>query len=398
MDQRIDELQRQGAATPGVIGLGGGLPAAAQFPRAALARAFLHAVNRPEAPALQYGWPEGLQSLSTRIAERLRDRGADVDPANVLITNGAQQAIALASELTCRPGARIWVSAETYPAALDLFSNHRLQAVTSPAGAAAAYAMPALSNPWGRALTADERRALLSSRLPILEDDAYADLRFDGPADRPLLAEAPSRVLHIGTFSKTLCPGLRVGYLVVPPRMRSRALRLKHGGDLQPSSLSQEIVDHYLATVDFDRRLTTLRRFYRGRARRLTRALARLLPGWRFQQPEGGFALWVLPDDQVDEVAFLELAIDHGVSFDPGSMFRPGREVSPTAMRLAFSFADSDDLEIGVERLAKAWRARSRLRRLKPDRGAARRAPRDRSRTAPAESPLRAAWIARPRR
>lgn len=101
MNERIDQLQREGAARPGVIGLGGGLPSAAQFPRVALARAFVSALNRQGAPGLQYGWPEGLESLRERIAARLRQRGAEVDAQAVIITNGAQQAIALACDLVC---------------------------------------------------------------------------------------------------------------------------------------------------------------------------------------------------------------------------------------------------------------------------------------------------------
>lgn len=276
------------------------------------------------------------------------------------------------------------MDAETYPAALDLFATRKLKAVSadSPAaarGPSAIYCMPAVGNPRGRALTADQRRALLRSRLPIIEDDAYADLRFDGPPAPPLLAQAPARVLHVGTFSKTLCPGLRVGYLVVPARLRARALRLKHGGDLQPVSLSQEIVDHYLAAVDFDQRLIKLRRFYRRRSLRLLRALQRHLPRWRHHEPEGGFAVWVETDDQVDEVAFLERALDSGVSFDPGSMFRPDRSPSPTALRLAFSLVEEDQLEVGVRRLARAWARRRPIRRGP---GAGRTGPAGRTRSA----------------
>src|SRR5688500_137365 len=129
------------------------------------------------------------------------------------------------------------------------------------------------------------RQRLLAGSRRIIEDDAYGELHFEGPPGRPLLADAPQRVLHVGTLSKTLCPGLRVGWLVVPARLRRRALRLKHDSDLQPSSLAQEVVDAYLGRTDFDRRLVTLRRFYRRRAHRLCQALRRHLPRWRFDPP-----------------------------------------------------------------------------------------------------------------
>jgi 2-aminoadipate transaminase len=371
MDEQLDELQRRAAADPRVIGLAGGLPNKGQFPRRALARSFLRAVRQAGTPALQYGWPEGSERLRAFVADRLRARGADVVATDVLITSGAQQAIAIALELTCRAGDRVAVDAETYPAALDLLRARRLRPVARADaldGARAAYAMPALGNPRGLALDAAARGALLGSALPIIEDDAYADLRFDGPAPRPLLADAPGRVFHVGTLSKTLCPGLRIGWLVAPRRLRRRALVLKQGDDLQASSLAQAVVEQYLAGgadgpgTDFDARLVRLRRFYWRRAALLARALRRHLPGWRFAAPEGGFAIWAEADAVVDDVALLERALAAGVSFDPGSAFRPSSAGKPTAMRLCFSLAPATALDEGVRRLAAAWR-RARRRR-----------------------------------
>ncbi len=365
MDQRLEALQRQAAADPRVIGLAGGLPNEAQFPRRALAMSFLRALRQAGTPALQYGWAEGSERLREFVAERLRARGAEVTAGDVLITSGAQQAIAIALDLVCEPGDRVAVDPETYPAALDLLRARRLRPVAGPLrsiAATAAYAMPAVGNPRGFALPADARRALLASRLPVIEDDAYADLRFDGAAPRPLLAEAPARVLHVGTLSKTLCPGLRIGWLVAPRRLRRRAVLLKQGGDLQASSLGQAIAEDYLvggagtAGIDFDARLLRLRRFYRRRAGVLGRALRTHLPEWRFAPPEGGFAIWAEANGCVNELAFMKSALAAGVCFDAGSAFRPGREGQPTAVRLCFSLAPSDHLEEGVRRLAVAWK------------------------------------------
>lgn len=365
MDDRIEELQRRAAGDPRVIGLAGGLPNEAQFPRRALAVSFLRALNRAGVPALQYGWAEGSERLRAFVADRLGARGADVKADQVVITSGAQQAIAIALDLTCRAGDRVAVDDETYPAALDLMRARRLRPVAGPSALAssrAAYALPAVGNPRGLALAPAARHALLASGLPIIEDDAYADLRFDGPAPPPMLAEAPGRVLHVGTLSKSLCPGLRIGWLVAPRHLRRRALQLKQGEDLQSSSLGQAVAEDYLtggagATgIDFESRLVKLRRFYAGRARRLARALRAHLPDWRFTPPEGGFAIFAEASAGGDETALLEAAIRAGVSFDPGSSFRASRSSRPLALRLCFSLAASDAFDEGARRLARAWK------------------------------------------
>ena len=129
--------------------------------------------------------------------------------------------------MPCVPGDRVAVESETYPAALELMRARRLRPVAKPAGlvsARAAYVLPVVGNPRGLSISPGARHAVLDSGLPIIEDDAYADLHFGGPAPAPLLAEAPRRVLHVGTLSKSLCPGLRIGWLVAPRHLRKRAL------------------------------------------------------------------------------------------------------------------------------------------------------------------------------
>jgi len=336
VEKRIERLQRIAAAHPGVISLGGGLPADELFPRSALARAFVRAMREPQATALQYAWPEGRERLRTWIAARLHARGADVSADEVIVTSGAQQALAIAAQLCFRRGEAVGVDAETYPAALDLFRTRGGVPRRGWHGDVRCfYAMPAIGNPRSRPMSDDDRRSLLSRDLPIIEDDAYADLRFDGQVTRPLLAERRARVWHIGSFSKTLCPGLRVGWLVPPPEWHERAMELKHASDLQSSSLGQAVLELFLARDAFDERVAEARAFYRRRAERLMRALQRLLPRWRFTPPAGGFALFVEADEEGDDLALLEVATAGGVSFDPGRMFRPDDASAPLALRRA---------------------------------------------------------------
>ena len=339
-----------------MIPLGGGLPSPEQFPRAALAQAFLRAVTEPDAAALQYGWPEGLDPLRQFIVERMRTRGVEITVDDVIVTSGAQQAIAIAAQLAARRGQRIGVDRESYPAALDLFRTRGLRPVDwRRQRAAAYYVMPAVDNPYGLRLADQDRQRLVDSGRPILEDDAYAELRWDGQPGRPLVAEARDRVFHIGTFSKTLCPGMRVGWLIVPPRLRTRALRQKRDRDLHAPTLTQALLADYLASHDYDRRLERLRSWYHRRAQRLALALTKYLPSFRFHFPEGGFSIYCETDADLDDIDFLERALAAGVSFDPGQLFRADRSARPLSLRLSFSLVPEGQLEEGVKRLARAW-------------------------------------------
>ena len=357
MEKRIETLQRFAAAHEGIIGLGGGLPADELFPRAALSRAFVRAMREPQASALQYAWPEGRAALRGWIAARLRARGAAIGADDVIVSSGAQQALAIASQLCFRRGDAVGVDPETYPAALDLFRTRGgVPRAGWDDGVRCFYAMPAIGNPRSRPMPTIDRQALACRRdLHIIEDDAYAELRFDGRMARPLLADLRAQVWHVGSFSKTLCPGLRVGWLVPPPAWRDRALEVKHASDLQASSLGQTVLELFLAHDDFHARLERERRFYRARASRLLRAVRRHLPGWRCEDPEGGFALFLETDEPGDDLVLLETATRYGVSFNPGRAFRPDNGSSPLALRLCFSAARARDLDEGVRRLARAW-------------------------------------------
>jgi 2-aminoadipate transaminase len=359
MSQPWEDRIRRLAAGPGVINLGGGLPSEAQFPRAELSRSFLRVLGAGSS-ALQYGWAEGEAKLRELVARRLVARGARVEADDVIITNGGQQAISIATQVLLRRGQAIGVEETSYSAALELFRQRGLR-LTSLAKGRASYVM-SLNNPSGAVLAPETRAALLARGTPIIEDDAYGDLVFETPKVPLLLADAPGRTYHVGTFSKTLCPGLRVGWLVVPRGQRARAVRTKEADDLQANSLAQAVVSDYLAHADFSARLGVLRRFYRRRATRLANAVRRALPGWRFQFPEGGFCLWLETDARVSERRFSEVALDEGVSFDAGSSFQPSRADGPMRLRLCFSLAAPDTFERGVRRLARAWARITRRR------------------------------------
>lgn len=335
--------------------LGGGLPSAELFPRKELASTFLAVVYEPGCSALQYGWPEGDPRLREWIAARLRARGAPVTAEDMIVTSGAQQAVGIAVERLLSRGPAVGLDRETYPAALDLMRARgaRVSGVARPDWF---YTMPGVANPGGQGMTRERAAAVLASGAPIIADEAYAELRFDGALPRPFLADARDRTWHVGTLSKSLSPGLRVGWLVPPPSELAAALEAKRDRDLEAGNLSQVVVRTFLATDDFDARLARARRHYRARADALTSALRRRLPGWRFPEPEGGFSVFVETDVAGDDVGFLEHATRHGVTFDPGREFRPSGASSQVSMRLCYSRASTSEIEEGVRRLERAAR------------------------------------------
>jgi 2-aminoadipate transaminase len=349
------ELQKEAAADPGVIPLAGGLPDSDLLPADGLATAFLRALREPDV-ALNYGWCEGLPDLRAWVAGRLRARGATLAPDDVVITAGAQQALALASAELLDGDAprRVHVGALSYPAALDLFRLRGAAVVDDPS-ADVHYLMPGVANPTGRDGVPDPAAAIAAGR-PLIVDEAYAELRFDGALPSPLLAAARDRVWHVGTVSKSICPGLRVGWLVPPPAALEAVLARKQATDLQAASLSQAVLARYLAGADHDAHLARVRAAYAERAERTVAALRHHAPSWRFAEPAGGFSLFVDTGIRGDDVAFLAVAIEHGVCVDPGHTFAAAPD-DALRLRVSFSYAPADRLAEGVARLARAAHA-----------------------------------------
>jgi 2-aminoadipate transaminase len=357
----LDSLIRQGAADSNVIMLGGGMPASELFPRELLTSAFRAAMDDPAASALQYDWPEGQGSLREWVAVRLRLRGADVDRNDVILTAGAQQGISLACQFLLKPGGRIRVSTESYPAALELFRHRDAVLILGKEPADCVYFMDGIDNPRGAAPDPIARTALIREGLPLIVDEAYAELDFEGRTLRPLVADVRDRVWHVGSVSKTLSPGLRMGWLVPPRRMVERVRRAKFSTDLQSSTLSQVLVERFLADEDYEAHLVRARELYERRARALCAAVQEHLPEWRFSEPAGGFAVFAETEHHAEhpraDEDWLRTATDYGVAFDPGSLFQVRPSPGTLAMRLCFSATDEHHLVDAVERLKIAWRA-----------------------------------------
>ncbi|HTL34247.1 MAG TPA: PLP-dependent aminotransferase family protein [Kofleriaceae bacterium] len=359
MDARVSALQKQAAARADMVNLSGGLPADELMPKEELGRALAYVATRRD-EALQYGWPEGTCQLRSWIASRLAARGAHIDPERVIITAGAQQALSIAASVLVANGtAVIETGAATYPGALDAFRGAGARVVSRRARAAAGtnaarvrYVTAGVEMPSGIAVECGDA---LAGDEPLIIDEAYAELRFDARVPRPLIADAPDRVWHVGTISKTIAPGLRVGWLIPPAADHDTSLEVKSAADLHTASICQAALSRLVATLDYEALVGRARRAYAERAERMIHALRRHASELTFDEPAGGFSIWVETGEQRDEEAFLEAALEAGVMVDPGSLFRPDGG-GQLAFRLSYSNAPVDQIDEGIRRLANVVR------------------------------------------
>lgn len=372
---KFEVVARKAAIREGVLALGAGLPAGETLPAHELAAAFSELVSTTKGrdEALQYGWPEGAAALRQFVVDRLVRRGVKISPEDLIITSGAQQALELsllALKTLVAPDARsVRVDPQTYSGALELMKSAGWQCSTDDA-APVVYAMPAIANPTGaRDLESTTLvvRAHKKGTHPtrwVIEDDAYVDIAFDGFTPPSLLALDRESTFHIGTLSKSVCPGLRVGWVVPPPSLARTMLKLKRQTDIQTSSLAQGLASTYLSMIDYGKRIDGLCHFYRNRAEAMMSALRRRLPGWQFAAPEGGFSLWIQPDVDIDETRFLAACLECGVGLEPGSAFRPvsseKKHSISSGIRLCFSSLNELELPEAVDRLAHAVDVASR--------------------------------------
>ena len=366
---------------PGFVSLAGGLPAPELIPRAAYARA-LTDVLADDPAALQYGPPH--EPLRERIVELMRERGIDCDPRQVLLTSGAQQALSLAARLLMAPGADVLTEVHVYAGLRQALLPYRpsfLTVRTDPdtgldvdgvrallargARPAFIYAMADTHNPCGVRLGREQRRGLVALArrfgVPVVEDDTYGLLRYDGgwlPALRGLDAEW---VIYAGSFSKILAPALRLGWLVLPPRLAAEAAVLKEAADLECSTLTQRAVARLLGRR-FAGHLDRIRAGYRGRRDAMLAALRDHFPaGVRWTRPPGGFFVWVeLPPGVDGDRVCDEALAEARVAVVPGSAFAATTEAPANRLRLSFSGCAPEDIRTAVERLGRLLHRRPR--------------------------------------
>jgi 2-aminoadipate transaminase len=378
-------------AQPGIISLAGGLPAEELFPVDDLAEATRTVLQTRPSAALQYGETEGVGELRDWVAARHSTPSRPITRANVLITSGAQQALDLIGRILLDPGDRVAVENPTYLALLSAWRplgvefvgcrpGHTFSGVPAAAPgqgteptqpAKLAYVVPNFANPTGRTLTVIEREALLAQAgqvdALVLEDDPYGDLRYSGEP-QPSLWELEGssssggvglgRVIRTGTFSKTLMPGLRVGWAIAAPQVIDRLVQAKQAVDLHTSTLTQHLILELLRCGVLDRHRARLVETYRQRRDALLEALSEHpIPGLIWTEPEGGMFVFVTLPEGWDAAELLPRAIERGVAFVPGAEFHLDGQGANT-LRLNFTHATPDRLREAVRRLHQAMGSR----------------------------------------
>lgn len=372
---------------PGIISFAGGSPDPALFPYEAIEASLqrIMADGAKRVAAFQYGASEGYPPLRALIADQLNATGAKTGAAEILITSGSQQALEFLGTLFIEAGDRIIVTNPTYIGALQAFSLFEPEFVGIPSsedgidlgaleqafarGAKFMYLMPDFGNPSGTTIPLAQRRAILDLArrhgVPIVEDQAYEQLRLSGERLPTMLAldsemasaDAGRNVIYLGTFSKSLMPGLRVGWIVAPAAVLEKLVSIKQASDLHTGALGQIIVCDLAGSILGDH-AKTLRASYRERRDAMLAALERHMPeGVSWNRPDGGMFVWLTVPEELDAKVLQRRALDdEQVLFVPGAPFFVDGSGRNT-LRLSFSLAKPAAIETGIKGLAAAIRA-----------------------------------------
>ena len=362
---------------PGVISLAGGLPSPDTFPVEAMREATARVLRDHPREALQYAASEGHPGLREWVSGHLAEQGLRVEPDQVLITTGSQQGLDLVGKVLIDAGSDVAVEAPTYLGALQAFAPCEPRFVTvacdddgprpealarEAAGARFLYLLPNFQNPTGRTIGDLRRDALVEAAraqgLPLVEDNPYGDLWFDTPPPAPLAARWPEGTLYLGSFSKVLAPGLRLGYVVAPKAIFARLVHAKQAADLHTPSFNQRIVHEVIRDGFLRDHVPTVRARYRLHRDAMQAALARHLPtegprACHWRAPAGGMFFWVDLPEGVDAEALLARAVARGVAFVPGAAFFASG-ARPNALRLSYVTVPPEVIETGVRALAAA--------------------------------------------
>jgi 2-aminoadipate transaminase len=396
--------QRMGSSTirellkltenPEIISFAGGLPAAELFPVEEFREAAERVLSRYGSQALQYSTTEGYPPLREFIVHKMSRYGIQTTVDNVLITSGSQQALDLIGKVLLNSGDLVLTERPTYLGALQAWSAYQAEFVSVDvdddgldtgkletalcAGPKLMYILPNFQNPSGVTLSLPRRQLLVETAdrygIPIIEDDPYGELRFEGDHLPPLVVQdaehvvrqangrdasglASGNVIYLSTFSKTLAPGLRLGWLVAPTEVTRRCVMAKQGMDLHTATFAQMVAYEVARDGFLEHHVRLIRRVYHERRDMMLAAMERYFPaGVRWTRPKGGLFLWVVLPQALDAAALLKKAVDSKVAFVPGTAFYPDGSGHNT-LRLNFSSSQPAQIETGIRRLGRVLEA-----------------------------------------
>ena len=365
-------------ARPEVISLAGGLPDTSTFPPESFAAQMTRIAHESSAEALQYGPTEGFEETKRCIVEVMGAEGMAPDADDLIVTTGGQQAIDLVAKTLIDPGDAVICEAPTYPGAVPTFCSYEadvIQVTTDDDGMRIdelesvlarlakegrrpkfIYSVPSFQNPAGVTLSAERRVRLVElareHEVLVCEDNPYGLLRFEGEPQQPLYAlDGGDYVIYIGTFSKILSPGIRVGWVVAPPPVLEKIGLGKQAADLCTSTLTQYFVREYFAEGHWRGYIEDLVEIYRSRRDVMLQALGRHFPEQsEWTHPEGGLFVWATLPDYIDTTDLLAKALRENVAFVPGrAAYVDGR--GGASMRLNFSGSSEEEIREGVRRI-----------------------------------------------
>ena len=365
------------ASRPEVVSLAGGMPYVRAISRETVAGVVDRVLLTSAPQALQYGSGQGLPRLREHIVDVMAEEGIRASPDDVVTTTGSQQAIDLVTKLFIDPGDVILAEGPSYVGALGVFTSYQARVVHLPMDADGLvpevleaaileqraqgrtvkflYTIPTFHNPAGITLSAERRPRVVEicRRLGVLivEDNPYGLLWFDSPPPPPLHTLDPEGVVYLGSFSKTFAPGFRVGWAVAPHAIREKLVLAAESAILSPSSFTHHLISEYLETVDWRAQVGRFREVYRERRDAMLVALRTHLPNLTWNEPNGGFYIWVGLPEELHSKQMLPRAVRELVAYTPGTGFYAdgsgGRE-----MRLSFCYPTPEDIGIGIQRLA----------------------------------------------
>lgn len=371
---------------PGIISFAGGFPDSALFDVEGIRAASNAALDQEPGAALQYGATEGYQPLREQLSQFMASKGArDVVADNLIVTTGSQQALDLLGKTLISPGDKVIVEGPTFLATIQCFRLYGAELISAPIDGHGVrtdelekliaehkprfvYLIPTFGNPSGATLSLERRKAVLEMAVRhqtlVVEDDPYGDLYF-GDAPPPSLLALSAQVpgsrellVHCGSLSKVLSPGLRVGWMIAPPELLAKATMCKQFSDAHTSTFAQATAAHYLQAGRMPATLAKVRAVYAERAQAMGEALRKDLgDAIAFVQPQGGLFVWARLTGAGGKVqdgnVFAKRAIEQGVAFVPGTPFYCAQPDHAT-LRLSFATVGVDKIRDGVGRLAQA--------------------------------------------
>jgi len=362
---------------PEVISFAGGLPSPETFPVERMKAAFDKVLSEQGKTALQYGPTDGYAPLREFIAASLSTVDCKILPEQILMVSGSQQGLDLLGKVLIDEGSKILVETPSYLGALQAFSVYQPQfesvdtdehglipasVAAKGEGARLMYALPNFQNPTGRTLSIERRMELVETcarmGIPLIEDNPYGDLCYSGEPLPKMLNMNPSGVIYMGSFSKVLTPGIRLGYVVGPVPLIRKLEQAKQAADLHTAQLTQMVVYEVIKDGFLGEHIPTIRTFYSRQCDVMLEAMEKFFPeGVSWTRPEGGMFIWVTLPQHIDSKALLDEAIQQNVAFVPGGPFY-ANEGEKNTLRLSFVTVSPERINEGIEKLGKLIKAK----------------------------------------